>query len=277
MSRIEDRFVTMRERRRKGLIPFVTAGDPNPQVTVPLMHALVSAGADILELGVPFSDPMADGPVIQRSSERALAQNTTLSTVLDLVREFRKDDSVTPVVLMGYVSPFETMGYDIFAKTAAEVGVDGVIAVDLPPEEAEEFRPLLRANEIDLIFLLAPTSDAGRIAQACSVASGFIYFVSLKGVTGASHLDVRPVAEKVAEIKNATELPVSVGFGIHDSEMAEKVAAISDAIVVGSALVHKMEQLADRPDEIPAAISSVIKSMRHAIDGDDRIIIGLMR
>ena len=277
MSRIEVRFATMRERRRKGLIPFVTAGDPNPQVTVPLMHALVNAGADILELGVPFSDPMADGPVIQRSSERALAQNTTLSTVLDLVREFRKDDSDTPVVLMGYVSPFETMGYDIFAEAAAEAGVDGVIAVDLPPEEAEELRPLLRANEIDLIFLLAPTSDEERIAQACGVASGFIYFVSLKGVTGASHLDVRPVAEMVAKIKNTTELPVSVGFGIHDRETAEKVAAICDAVVVGSALVHKMEQLADCPEEIPAAISSVIKSMRHAIDGDDKIMLGLMR
>jgi tryptophan synthase alpha chain len=258
----------MRERRRKGLIPFVTAGDPNARVTVPLMHALVSAGADILELGVPFSDPMADGPIIQRSSERALVQNTTLGTVLDLVRGFRKDDIDTPVVLMGYVSPIETMGYDIFAKAAAEAGVDGVIAVDLPPEEAEELRPLLRANDIDLIFLLAPTSDEERIAQACGVASGFIYFVSLKGVTGASHLDVQQVAEKVAEIKNATDLPVSVGFGIQDGEMAAKVAAISDAVVVGSALVHEMEHLADRPDEIPAAVSSVIESMRHAIDDE---------
>lgn len=266
MSRIKGRFTTMREQRRKGLVPFVTAGDPNPQVTVPLMHALVSAGADILELGVPFSDPMADGPVIQRSSERALAQNTTLGTVLDFVREFRKDDSDTPVVLMGYVSPFETMGYDVFAEAAVEAGVDGIIAVDLPPEEAEEFRPLLRANDIDLIFLLSPTSDEERISRVCSVASGFIYFVSLKGVTGSSHLDVQPVSEKVAEIKNATELPVGVGFGIHDAGMAAKVAAISDAVVVGSALVKKMEDLADRPDEIPAAISSIIETMRHAID-----------
>lgn len=268
MNRIKDRFTSMRERRRKGLIPFVTAGDPNSRVTVPLMRALVSAGADILELGVPFSDPMADGPVIQRSSERALVQNTTLGTVLDLVREFRKDDFETPVVLMGYVSPFETMGFDIFAEAAAEAGVDGVIAVDLPPEEAEGLRPLLRANDIDLIFLIAPNSDEERIAQACGVASGFIYFVSLKGVTGASHLDVQLVAEKVAEIKNATDLPVGVGFGIHDGEMAAKVAAVCDAVVVGSALVNEMENLADRPDEIPAAVSTLIESMRHAIDDE---------
>ena len=198
MSRIAGTFANLRAVNRPALIPFVTAGDPTNDVTVPLMHALVEAGADLVELGVPFSDPMADGPVIQRASERALRGGTSLTRVLQMVREFRRQNTSTPVVLMGYLNPFEITGYETFAKAAADAGVDGVLTVDLPPEEAEEFLAAVRANDLDLIFLLAPTSDEARIRRICDTASGFVYYVSLKGVTGASNLDVASVAEKVS-------------------------------------------------------------------------------
>ncbi len=266
MSRIAGTFAKLRAANRRALIPFITAGDPSKEVTVPLMHALVKAGADIVELGVPFSDPMADGPVIQRASERALEGGTNLTRVLTMVREFRKQNAETPVVLMGYLNPFEIAGYQAFAKAAAEAGVDGVLTVDLPPEEAEEFLAAVKGHDIDLIFLLAPTSDEARIRRICDTASGFVYYVSLKGVTGASHLDVASVAEKVNEIKRFTDLPVGVGFGISDGRTAAEIAAVSDAVVVGSVLVKTIESVLDRPKEIPQALAAVLAEMRKAMD-----------
>lgn len=266
MSRIAKRFAALRAQGRKALIPFVTAGDPDAAVTVPLMHALVEAGADVVELGVPFSDPMADGPVIQRASERALGAGTNLRRVLDMVREFRTTDSDTPVVLMGYLNPFEIAGYAQFARDASDAGVDGVLTVDLPPEEAEEFLAAVRGHDIDLIFLLAPTSDAARIRKICEAASGFVYYVSLKGVTGAANLDVDSAAAKVREIKQICALPVGVGFGIRDGESAASIAAFSDAVVVGSVLVQTIESLVGVPGSIPDALGRMLAEMRAAMD-----------
>ncbi len=266
MSRISGSFARLRENGRRALVPFVTAGDPTPSVTVPLMHAMVRAGANIVELGVPFSDPMADGPVIQRASERALAQGMTLARVLAMVAEFRSDDSKTPVALMGYLNPFEVAGYERFAKAAAEAGVDGVLTVDLPPEEADGFRDALHARDIDLIFLLAPNSTEERVARICAQASGFVYYVSLKGVTGAAHLDVADVETRVQRIKALTDLPVGVGFGIRDGETAARVAAVSDAVVVGSALINKIEASMDSPERIPDEVAALLSSMRSAMD-----------
>lgn len=268
MSRIAKRFADLKAAGRKALIPYVTAGDPNPQLTVPLMHALVEAGADIIELGVPFSDPMADGPVIQRATERALAHHVALHDVLDMVAEFRQTDPDTPVVLMGYLNPVEVMGYEAFAQRASKAGVDGVLTVDLPPEEAEAVVPVFRANGLDPIFLLAPTSHAERIARIAAVASGFVYYVSLKGVTGAANLAVDQVAEKLAEIRQHTDLPLGVGFGIKDAATAAAVARVADAVVVGSALVNRIEALADQPDKIAAEARALIGGMRAAMDAD---------
>jgi tryptophan synthase alpha chain len=256
----------LRADNRQALVPFVTAGDPQPAVTVPLMHAMVGAGANVLELGVPFSDPMADGPVIQRSSERALAQGMTLERVLAMVAEFRREDANTPVVLMGYLNPFEVAGYTLFAEAAAEAGVDGILTVDLPPEEAAAFHKALRAREIDLIFLLAPNSSEERVKKICALASGFVYYVSLKGVTGAAHLDVADVESRVRRIKALTDLPVGVGFGIRDGETAARVARVSDAVVVGSALINIMEASMDAPSRIPDEVAALIFSMRTAMD-----------
>ena len=269
MSRIAARFDALHAASRKALIPFVTAGDPGPEVTVPLMHAMVAAGADIIELGVPFSDPMADGPVIQRASERALAHHVSLRQVLAMVREFRSRDAESPVVLMGYLNPIEVMGYEAFATAAAEAGVDGALTVDLPPEEGEALVQALRAQGVDPIFLLAPTSTDARIARICAAASGFVYYVSLKGVTGAAHLDVTAVATKLAEIRRHTSLPVGVGFGIKDAVSAASVAAIADAVVVGSALVGRIEALAEQPERIAPEIASVLAEMRAAMDNDE--------
>lgn len=266
MSRIAECFRRLRSEQRRALIPFITAGDPTPEASVPLMHALVAAGADVVELGVPFSDPMADGPVIQRASERALAHGTTLRKVLALVQEFRMRDGQTPVVLMGYLNPFEAMGYDAFAHAAEVAGVDGVLTVDMPPEEAEVFVQALQRHGLDPIFLLAPTSDAGRIARICASASGFVYYVSLKGVTGASNLDVEAVREKLASIRAVTDLPVGVGFGIRDAESAARIAAVSDAVVVGSALVQRIAELAGDPGEMTGQASALLRSMREAMD-----------
>ena len=266
MSRIAERFSELRAQNRCALIPFVTAGDPNGEVTVPIMHALVEAGANVVELGVPFSDPMADGPVIQRASERALSAGMNLGRVLEIVREFRQRDTATPVVLMGYLNPFEVAGYEKFADAASEAGVDGVLTVDLPPEEAGPFLAAVRARGIDLIFLLAPNSDEKRIRRICDAASGFVYYVSLKGVTGASHLDVDEVATKVTAIKRATDLPVGVGFGIRDGETAARVASVSDAVVVGSVLVQAIESLVDRSEAIPAELARILGQMRTAMD-----------
>ena len=266
MSRLAARFAQLKQQGRVALIPYITAGDPQPAVTVPLMHALVAAGADVLELGVPFSDPMADGPVIQQAAERALKHHVSLHHVLDMVREFRTKDSSTPVVLMGYLNPIEVFGYPAFAKAAAAAGVDGALTVDLPPEEAEDFVTTLRAHDLDPIFLLAPTSDAGRIQRILGVASGFVYYVSLRGVTGAAHLDLTEVRNKVNTIKKQTALPVGVGFGIGSPEAAAQVAAFADAVVVGSALVQRVAALAATPDKIPAQAAAFIGSLRAAID-----------
>ena len=241
MSRIQATFEQLAKSRRKALIPFVTAGDPEPGMTVPLMHALVEAGADVIELGVPFSDPMADGPVVQRASDRALRHGVGLDRVLAFVREFRATNQSTPVVLMGYANPIEAMGSARFVEEAHQAGVDGELVVDYPPEECEAFAALVRGRGMDLIFLLAPTSSDARIAQVARLASGYLYYVSLTGVTGAGHLDLTEVAEKIPRIRLATKLPVGVGFGIRDAATAKAVAKFSDAVVIGSAIIQEME------------------------------------
>jgi len=266
MSRIAKKFETLRAAGRKALIPYVTAGDPNPSVTVPLMHDMVSAGADIIELGVPFSDPMADGPVIQKASERALEHNVSLQDVFGMVEAFRKTDTDTPVVLMGYLNPIEVMGYATFAEKAASVGVDAALTVDLPPEEGGEFVAELRKHDMDPIFLIAPTTTDARIADLCSTASGFVYYVSLKGVTGAATLDSSAVAEKLADIRKHTDMPVGVGFGIKDAESAANVGAVADAVVVGSALVNQADSNQDNPAAVSPAICAILTEIRRALD-----------
>ena len=266
MSRLAQRFSTRLGEGRKLLIPFITAGDPDPALTVDLMHTLVAAGADVIELGVPFSDPMADGPVIQRASERALAHGVGIRATLEMAARFRATDPDTPVVLMGYLNPIEAMGYQAFADAAREAGVDGVLTVDLPPEEADEVVGVLRTAGLDPIFLLAPTSSAERMARAGRQASGFVYYVSLKGVTGSDRLDVDTVAAKVEAIRAHTALPVGVGFGIRDAETAARVAAVADAVVVGSALVHKVGELGGDPERLHAELRAILGAMREAMD-----------
>lgn len=266
MSRIAQRFAELKHKGRKALIPFVTAGDPNPSVTVPLLHAMVEAGADLLELGVPFSDPMAEGPTIQKACERALVHNVSLRDVLAMVKEFRQKDTTTPIILMGYMNPVEIMGYQTFAKAAAEVGVDGLLTVDMPPEEAGDLVAALAEVQIDPIFLLAPTTVDNRIARICSGASGFVYYVSLKGVTGAGHLDIGMVEQKVAQIRRHTDIPIGVGFGIRDAESARRVAAVADAVVVGSAVVNRVADNAGQPERIQDAVCGLLREMRAAMD-----------
>ena len=266
MSRIAPKFDELRQQGRRALIPYIAAGDPEPWITVPLMHALVKNGADILELGVPFSDPMADGPVIQRAAERALKHGISLTNVLAMVREFRDKDKTTPVVLMGYLNPIEVMGYARFAQEAAAAGADGVLTVDLPPEEADGFQPAMKGQGLDTIFLLAPTSPAERIKLIAKAASGFIYYVSLRGVTGAANLDVREVAAKLKEIRAHTKLPLGVGFGIGSPEAAAQVAEFADAVIVGSAVVKRMEEMAAKPDKILTEVPAFIARLREAMD-----------
>jgi tryptophan synthase alpha chain len=266
MSRIAACMSEIKSRQRKALVPFVTAGDPQPDVTVPLMHAMVQAGADMLEIGVPFSDPMADGPVIQAACERALKHHVTLHRVLDMVREFREQNATTPVILMGYLNPIEVWGYVDFAQAAAAAGVDGVLTVDMPPEEASELAAAFRGNGIDTIFLLAPTSDAERMRKVCAMASGFLYYVSFKGVTGANRLDVQAVAAKLEELRQHTQLPIGVGFGIRDGASAAQVAQIADAVVVGSVLVSRVAEFANQPAAIPGQVAGIISELRAALD-----------
>jgi tryptophan synthase alpha chain len=264
MSRIQKTFAALAAQNKKGLIPFITAGDPEPGLTVALMHALVEGGADVIELGVPFSDPMADGPVIQRASERALAQGVSLTHVLGWVAEFRKSNDTTPVVLMGYANPIERMGEDAFAKAAAAAGVDGVLVVDYPPEECESFAALMRTNGMDPIFLLAPTSTDARIEAVAKVASGYLYYVSLKGVTGSATLDLDSVAARLPLIKQHANLPVGVGFGIRDAQTARAIGGVADAVVIGSRLVQLLE---DAPrDQAVASLRSFIAGIREALD-----------
>jgi tryptophan synthase alpha chain len=266
MSRIAGCFAALKENNKTALIPFITAGDPHRDVTVPLMHTLVEQGADIIELGVPFSDPMADGPVIQRASERALEHNMSLRDVLEVVTEFRKTNSATPVVLMGYLNPIEIMGYEAFAAAAQDAGVDGVLTVDIPPEEGNDLITSMRAHELDPIYLLAPTSTQERIRKITSTASGFVYYVSLKGVTGAANLDVNAVSAKLDAIRQTTDLPVGVGFGIKDAATAKAMAAIADAVVVGSAIVQRVEDNAGDTAAIQSSVGELIAEIRTAID-----------
>ena len=266
MSRLQETFKTLKQQQKTALITFITAGDPDPSITVNLLHDMVKAGANILELGVPFSDPMAEGPVIQAACERALEHNVSLKDVLAMVKSFRDQDNDTPIVLMGYLNPVEVMGYQTFATAAAAAGVDGVILVDLPPEEGEELVALLREQSIDQIFLLSPTSTDERIEKICQLASGFVYYVSLKGVTGSANLDVASVNEKVTQIRGHTQIPVGVGCGIHDANTAAQVAAIADAVVVGSALVRRVAENADDPVKISKQVCGLVSSMREAMD-----------
>lgn len=266
MSRLASKFAELKTAGRKALIPFITAGDPYPEFTLPLLHDMVRAGADIIELGVPFSDPMADGPVIQRASERALTHHVGLRKVLSLAAEFRRTDDQTPLVLMGYLNPIEIMGYEAFANAAQRAGIDGVLTVDLPPEEAAACTALLRARDIDQIFLLAPNSGAERIRLMDEVGSGYLYYVSLKGITGAGHLDTADVERKLAVIRQHTGLPVGVGFGVKDAQTAAQIAGVADAVVVGSALISKIEENLDDPQQARAEIVGLLQAMRQAID-----------
>ncbi|MBA2490500.1 MAG: tryptophan synthase subunit alpha [Gammaproteobacteria bacterium] len=266
MSRIATAFERLKPRRRCALVAYLMAGDPERDSTVPLMHTMVAAGADILELGVPFSDPMADGPVIQAAGERALRNRVTLRDTLDMLQSFRERDPHTPVVLMGYLNPIETMGCHTFAQSAAQAGVDGVITVDLPPEEADELVQALAQVDIDPIFLLAPTTTPARIETICAAARGFIYYVSLKGVTGAATLDVAAVARKLDEIRARATTPIGVGFGIKDAASAGRMAQIADAVVVGSALVERIADNAADADAAQAEVAALLRGMRDAMD-----------
>jgi len=268
VSRIEQKFEQLRQSGRKALVTFLTAGDPAPDQTVDLMHALVAGGADVLELGVPFSDPLADGPVIQRASERALAHDVALDDIFELVRAFRADDDTTPVVLMGYSNPIERMGVARFAEQAKSAGVDGVLTVDMPPEEAEEWgRPLQEAG-LDPILLAAPTTSPERLDAILGLTRGFVYYVSMTGVTGGAGLDVADVAEHVDAIRQRTGLPVAVGFGVRDAGSAAAVAGVADAVVVGSALVRTVEESVDNSDyaALPAALRDQVGELRRGVD-----------
>lgn len=264
MNRIQTTFEKLAETKRKALIPFITAGDPDLDSTVPLMHALVSAGADVIELGVPFSDPMADGPIIQRASERALKNGMSLRGVLAMVAEFRKTNAATPVVLMGYGNPVEAMGWEAFAARCAEVGVDGVLTVDFPPEESHDAFEHLQRHDIAPIFLLAPTTTEARIQQVARLARGYVYYVSLKGVTGAGNLDLAGIAAKMPQLRKYIDLPIGVGFGIRDAETARQVAAISDAVVIGSRIVQEIE--ASASGQAAAKVQAFVAGVRAALD-----------
>jgi tryptophan synthase alpha chain len=264
MSRIESTLSALAAQNKKGLIPFITAGDPSPELTVPLMHALVAGGADVIELGVPFSDPMADGPVIQRASERALLKGVSLRHVLEFVHDFRRTDQKTPVVLMGYANPIERMGVDHFIESARYAGVDGVLVVDYPPEECEQFAATMKGNGLDVIFLLAPTSTDERMIQVGKIASGYVYYVSLKGVTGSGALDLDAVAAMIPRIKKHVAVPVGVGFGIRDGATAKAIGAMADAVVIGSRIIQELENTP--ADQAVQAVQTFIAGIRHALD-----------
>ncbi|MEQ1916952.1 MAG: tryptophan synthase subunit alpha [Gallionella sp.] len=263
MSRIDITFEKLKQSNRKALIPFITAGDPSPEQTVPLLHALVAAGADVLELGVPFSDPMADGPTIQRASERALQKGVTLRSVLALVAEFRKQDANTPVVLMGYGNPIEAMGWDVFAQRCADVGVDGVLTVDFPPEESHDAFEHLQRHNIAPIFLLAPTTNEARIQQVAKLARGYVYYVSLKGVTGSGSIDLSAIEDKMPQLRKHIKLPIGVGFGIRDAATAKAVAKLCDGVVVGSRIVQEIED--STAQNVVENVGRLVKELRQAI------------
>ena len=265
MSRLAGRLAGLRERGRKALSTFITAGDPDGAATVPAMHALVAGGADIIELGVPFSDPEADGPAVQAGSERALANGTTLHDVLGMVAAFRATDADTPVVLMGYLNVFLKMGYEPFCRAARDAGIDGVIVVNLPPEEAGDFKAALRSHDLDLVLLVAPTTTSERFRYIAGEASGFLYYVSYKGITGAEHLDARAVGERLQAMRPGLgDLPVLVGFGIKDGASAAAVARHADGVVVGSVLVNTMGTSSGA--EIPGRLADQVRDIRTALD-----------
>lgn len=264
MSRIQSVFSALKAQGKKALIPYITAGDPHPDQTVTLMHTLVSSGADMIELGVPFSDPMADGPVIQRASERALVHKMGLRKVLEMVKTFRETNQATPIVLMGYANPIEAMGSAKFVTLAKEAGVDGVLTVDYPPEECEAFNRELADAGVDSIFLLSPTTEPARTELIVKQATGFLYYVSLKGVTGAANLDITEVKKRVAEIRKQTTLPIGVGFGVKDAATAREVATIADAVVVGSRMVLAIE--GSDANNLISNVQALMKELRTAID-----------
>ena len=269
MSRITACLNSLSEKGVKALIPYIVAGDPTPQLMVPLMHALVEKGADILEIGVPFSDPAAEGPIIQLAHERALANDTGMRTILQMVKTFREQDVNTPIVLMGYANPIEYIGYTAFADAASKAGVDGILTVDIPPEEANGLDTELKRVGIDNIFLISPTTSEERIGHIIAAARGFLYYVSLKGVTGAGHLDINSVAKKLSYIKSLSALPVAVGFGINDAASASAIAEVADAVVVGSALVDRIYQhseLVDDHQQLLNKATQIIADMRQAMD-----------
>ena len=264
MSRIADTFAKLKKQGRKALIPFITAGDPDPKLTVPVMHALAKAGADVIELGVPFSDPMADGPVIQRSSERALKHGVSLKDVLGYVAEFRKNDANTPVVVFGYANPIEAMGVERFADAAKAAGADGALVVDYPPEEAQPLVKLLDARGLDTIFLLSPTTTDERLGQVAKLGRGYLYYVSLRGVTGAANIDLADVAARVKHVRGFAKLPVGVGFGIRDAQGARAIGAVADAVVIGSALIQEIEK--SPRDQVAAKVGQFLSPIREALD-----------
>ncbi|MGQ0749598.1 MAG: tryptophan synthase subunit alpha [Betaproteobacteria bacterium] len=264
MSRIAATFENLRKQGRKALIPFITAGDPDPALAVPLMHALVAGGADVIELGVPFSDPMADGPVIQRSSERALKHGVSLKTVIGYVTEFRNKDASTPVVLFGYANPIEAMGVERFADAAKGADADGVLVVDYPPEEAHKLVEMLDARGLDTVFLLSPTTDDARLKRVAALGRGYLYYVSLRGVTGAAHIDLEDVAARIARIRATTRLPVGVGFGIRDPQTAKRIAGVADAVIIGSRLVQVIEEAGS--EQAVTAVTAFLSGMRAAMD-----------
>jgi tryptophan synthase alpha chain len=263
MSKIKTTFLRLKSENKKALIPFITAGDPNPDMTVKMLHALVDSGADMIEVGIPFSDPMADGPVIQRASERALANNVGIKKTIQLVKEFRKQDINTPIILMGYANPIEAIGIEHFVGLIKEADVDGVITVDYPPEESKDFVALLKKQDIDSIFLLSPTTEDNRIKLITEQATGFLYYVSLKGVTGSANIDINQVSERVNNIKKYSDLPIAVGFGVRDAETAKQVALISDAVVIGSRIINEVEN--SNQEDLLGNIRSLLSKIKSAI------------
>lgn len=261
MSRITTAFQKL--NGRKALIPYITAGDPNLETTLETMHEMAANGADIIELGIPFSDPMADGPVIQRAAERALANGVSLKNVLETVRRFRERDNDTPVVLMGYLNPIHKMGNAEFARAAAEAGVDGVLTVDNPVETISPLQQELQKHGLDAIFLVAPTTSEERMAEIGRLASGFVYYVSLKGVTGSAQLNTDEVAAKIAVLRRHISLPIGVGFGISDAESARKIGVVADAVIVGSRIVKEIENNAGSEAK---AVGALVKSLKQAVE-----------
>ncbi|MBL4571977.1 MAG: tryptophan synthase subunit alpha [Gammaproteobacteria bacterium] len=272
MSRIEQIAEKAAAANRKLLIPYLVAGDPNLETTEALMHKLVEQGADIIELGIPFSDPSADGPIIQRGVERSLAKGTTLRQVLKLVARFRESDADTGIVLMGYLNPIEAMGYKIFAEAASASGVDGVLTVDLPPMEAGELNAAMRAAEVDTIFLVAPTTREERVASITEHCSGYLYYVSLKGVTGAALTDFASVTANINMLRERTQLPIVIGFGIKDAQSAAAMGKLADGVIIGSALVEKIALLADQVDHDKQLLSDTVKVISEAREALDKLV-----